>query len=648
MNQPIILCGLGTVGGRVLEILRAAGLSVVVIDRDCTDDDPRLQGTRLVRGDFRLREVLSAAGVVHARGILILTSDDLLNISTALTIRHLDPDVRVVLRLFNQNLIARLAKAIRNVTALSTATLTAPLIALTALTGQALGSFRIDGLAEGRRQVAEVTVTVGSSVQGQSVGQLVSRSHAQVVAHLPTGGPARWMHAVDLTAALAAGDRLVLCGEPRWLTPLLAEKSAEGDLGVLWAGWLRRQWRALRRTIAEIDRPVKICTIVLFSVILLSTLAFWTVRKYGPPQAFFRAISVMATSSDMHAEQYDQPWHYVFAACLRIIGAALTATFTAILTNYLLRARLGGALEVRRIPEGGHVVVCGLGNVGFCVVEELLAQGERVVAVEVARDNRFIATARRQGVAVIHGDATVAEVLRQANAAKARAVIACSNVELVNLETTLLVREENPQQRVVLRLSDPDLARMVREAAGVRLALSVSALAAPAFVAALFGDRVLSVFLLEGRLMAVLDLIIGDQDRVLIGQSVRAAAVDYQFVPLAVLPRPDTHASLLLNMSLAVGDRLIALLALADMQRLVRREPVPGQFAVEVNAFPLPARSWVAGLVRMERGISAEEADKALNHLPLSLGKRLTRGQAEDLLARLYRERVTARLRKEE
>src|SRR5690348_12815072 len=97
-NQHFILCGLGRVGARVLEYLLAAGASVVVIDERAQPDDPRLGGTSLVRGDCRRRDILEKAGLARARGILIVMSDDLVSISTALTVRHLNPTVRVVVR----------------------------------------------------------------------------------------------------------------------------------------------------------------------------------------------------------------------------------------------------------------------------------------------------------------------------------------------------------------------------------------------------------------------------------------------------------------------------------------------------------------------------------------------------------------------
>ena len=39
-------------------------------------------------------------------------------------------------------------------------------------------------------------------------------------------------------------------------------------------------------------------------------------------------------------------------------------------------------IEVRRIPDGGHVIVCGLSTIGFRTLEELVSYGERVVVIE--------------------------------------------------------------------------------------------------------------------------------------------------------------------------------------------------------------------------------------------------------------------------
>src|SRR5262249_12459257 len=158
-------------------------------------------------------EVLIEAGVGQARGVLIMTNDDLVNISTALMVRHLNPQVRVVMRMFNQNLIQRLGKAVSNVYALSTAALTAPLFALTALTGQALGTIRVEDVKDGLRQVAELTIGPTSTLRGQTIATVASEHHLLILAYLTGEGKDRFLLDVDLEARLLPNDRLIIGGE---------------------------------------------------------------------------------------------------------------------------------------------------------------------------------------------------------------------------------------------------------------------------------------------------------------------------------------------------------------------------------------------------------------------------------------------------
>ncbi len=643
MEAPIVLCGLGRLGTRILTHLHAANLPVVVIDNRCSAEDERLQGARLVRGDFRQRAVLESAGIADARAVLILSNDDLVNISATLRVRAINPHVRIVLRLFNQSLLTRLGSVLRNVHVLSTSLLTAPVLAMTAVAGQGLAAFEVDG-GEEERRIVELQVGPDSQILGRSIGEVLASREAVALAHLPAAGPERFLLDVDVETRLRAGDRLVLCARPRALAALESDMDADAP-HLLWAAWPRRLARVARRTLGEIDPAVLICTLVLFGVILASTLILCLgVEKYKLIDALFRTVSIMATGASMYEPDVEySPGMKIFVAALRIIGAALIAAFTAIFTNYLLRARLGGALEVRRIPDGGHVLICGLGAIGYRVVEELLRYGEPVVVIERDAGNRFVRAVRRLGAPVIIGDAGVAGVLQEAHAATSRAVIAATDDDLTNLAIALLVRELHARHRVVLLMSDPDLAHLLREAADVRYALSVPMLAAPAFLASLFGDRVLSVFQIRGQLFAALDVLIQPSDP-FVEQSVRAMSVDYRFQAVALLPAQGPPPHPFLARRLRAGDRLVGIIALTDLQPLLRRQQPPAVFAVEVISVPVPARPWLAGLLRIRRGISEEEASRAVEQLPLCVAEHLTRGQAEDSLALLLRERVEAKL----
>ncbi len=568
-----ILCGLGKVGERVLLQLRATGADAIVIDTRCDPGDARLHGATLVVGDCRQPEILRQAGLDRADGVLVLTSDDLVNLSAALVVRNLQPDIRIVVRMFNQNLIGKLGDAARNICALSTSALAAPLLALLARTGEALSLFRLENGE--RRQVAEIAVQPQSPLIGQSLAQLGEAHQVHWLGHQRVDQPLALLREVALTARVAENDRLIVCGPHERIEPLVAEGENVSLPLLLWAGLTKRFFRVFARVFGAIDLPVKICTGLFLSVILGSVLVFHLgMRNDTLVDAFYRTISLLATGADMRGNEADPgTWQKAFISALRLVGTALTAAFTALLTNYLIRANLGGAFEIRRVPESGHFIVCGLGNVGFRVVEELLSQGEQVVVLERGADNPFIPAARRLGAAVIVGNATIAEVLRQAHVASARAVVAATSNDLANIEIGFQVREMAPRQRVVLRLLDSGLAQTLRQAANVRLAVSVPELAAPAFVAALHGDQVRSVLQVEGRILTVCELHVLDKDydRPLRETPLAPLAQTYRFVPVSLLGADRKPRALAPTASLKLGDRLTVVIAFEDLQPLLRR-----------------------------------------------------------------------------
>lgn len=637
MNRGVVLCGLGRVGWRVLESLRSMGKTVTVIDHNARPDDPRLSGCTLVVGDCRRPEVLTQAGVPTADGVLVVTGDDLVNVATALVARRLNPTARVVVRMFNQNLIARLGGAMKNTVALSVSALTAPLLALTAVSGESLAAFAIDAHPQ---QIARFEITDGSPLLGERLTDVAGHHKLMVLAVTPPEGATAALHELNSDTRLSVGDRLLVCGAPSALAPLLSDGKGGGAFR---GGLLRPLWRTAKRMFRAIDAPVKIATAALFVTLFLSLLVFRFGADDSWADSFFNTVNVAATGSELHGENRS-PEVKVFTAGLKLVGAALIAAFTAILTNYLLKARLRGALEETRIPEGGHVVVCGLGNVGYRCVQELIRLGVKVVAIERSADAAFVPTVRGLGAAVVPGDATIPETLAQARVGTAKAVIAAVESELANLEIALLVREQNPDQRVVVRVTDADFAQAAREAAGVRYALSPPALAAPAFATALLGDRVQSLLYVGSRTLAVVELLADAGDQ-LTDRTVHELMIDYRFLPVGLAgTEPFAVTGIAKGTRLQAGARLTVVMELADLERMLRQEAVPAEWSVIVDDFPLTASGELVPLVRTARGCSPEEATDLVKTKPFTLVERVSRGKAEELLSRLLRERVTARV----
>jgi hypothetical protein len=224
-------------------------------------------------------------------------------------------------------------------------------------------------------------------------------------------------------------------------------------------------------------------------------------------------------------------------------------------------------------------------------------------------------------------------------------VIAATSSELANLEIALLARELNPTQRVVVRLTDPDFATAVRDAANVKLAVSIPALAAPAFAAALFGDKVQTLVSIGERTVAVVELTVQPNDPCLDQRTLGAAMVDYAFLPVAIAGQaPFSVAGIPRPYRLKDGDRLTVVMALPDLDRLLRREPAPAEWAVEVDSQPGPAAEALLPIVRIARGCSHERASALLAQPSFTLAERVTRGEAEELLLRVARERLKGRI----
>jgi Trk K+ transport system NAD-binding subunit len=280
------------------------------------------------------------------------------------------------------------------------------------------------------------------------------------------------------------------------------------------------------------------------------------------------------------------------------------------------------------------------------VVKELLRNNERVVVIERQRDSRFIGGLRRLGVASVIADATVLEILRQAHAGSAAAVIAATNDELANLEIALLARDLNPRLRVIVLLQDLNLARTLRESANIRFALSIPNLVAPAFVASLFGDRVQSVFLMENRIFAVMELRIDAADTFLAGRLLSVVARDYRLLVVKLCRGDETRRNGELDIRLMPGDGVTVIAALGDLDRIFRRERVPLEWCVEVTEITAAAEVFVAEFLAAREGIGLEAARAMLAQLPASLGNHLSAGEAENLARAVGMQGIKARVRR--
>ncbi|TDD82935.1 potassium channel family protein [Actinomadura rubrisoli] len=177
MSGHVVIAGLGTVGVAAVSALHAHGHEVAVIERDDDSaflDQARALGVPVIFGDATVPATLAAAGISRAAAVAVLTSDDMVNIETALALRNVLGErwdrVPVVPRIFDRTLARTLADRFGFAHVRSTAELAAPWFVGAALGLDVLGTLT----AEGRPLMAgRFTVTPGSALQGTTVRDLL-------------------------------------------------------------------------------------------------------------------------------------------------------------------------------------------------------------------------------------------------------------------------------------------------------------------------------------------------------------------------------------------------------------------------------------------------------------------------------------------
>jgi Trk K+ transport system NAD-binding subunit len=216
----------------------------------------------------------------------------------------------------------------------------------------------------------------------------------------------------------------------------------------------------------------------------------------------------------------------------------------------------------------GHVVLIGLGHLGFRVMQELVERGQDVVVIEQNPKPNLADEARRLNVPVIQDDGQRQETLSGAAVARARAIVLCTQNDVLNLQIAFMARRLNPDIEVVMRIFDDAFAEEVARQFGYR-AMSATGMAAPTFAAAATGMDIARPITIEGQAFSLGTLTIGRGAR-LDGLSV--GAVEREYDVSVVLLRRDGHSDHhpAGERQLAAGDVLAVLGGSEPISRLAR------------------------------------------------------------------------------
>ncbi|HEV3357594.1 MAG TPA: NAD-binding protein [Pseudonocardiaceae bacterium] len=546
--RRFVVCGDSPLALRLVnELLTRFGAEVTVVvrakTRDRAPEIAQLAGVKIIEAAQLDERALRTAGVAEARAVALVNSDDVGNIHAALTTHEINPDLRMVVRMFNMSLGHKIRTLFADCAVLSDSAMAAPSFVAAALGEVAPSHVRLPGrtlYVAHRDTVAAKDVVCGLADTTGATTRLLpaDQNTANLVLAHADGPPQRAMEGYRTSRWIVIGQRV---------RALLLN-------------------RLMQVTVA----------LLLIIVVGMTLLAFYGsgYNMHGWGNAIYVTLLDAAGNAVPDTSSGMPMFQRIVQVTLTISGLALLPVATGAIVGGVVRSRQ----PVVPSQLADHVVVVGLGNVGTRVVRQLLDLGITVVAIEADENARGVPTMRRLDVPIVFGDATREDTQRAAHVADARALLMLSNSDVVNLEGALQARAQRDDLRVVLRLFDDDLAQRVGRVFGFAISGSVSFLAAPAFAAAMVERQVIGTIPIGRQVLMIAEVPIAAGSP-LAGATVRAADEQGEARVIALQRRGTTELDWqpAKTYALAPQDRLIMLATRSGLGRVLARSisPVP-------------------------------------------------------------------------
>nr|MDQ2997091.1 NAD-binding protein [Chloroflexota bacterium] len=217
------------------------------------------------------------------------------------------------------------------------------------------------------------------------------------------------------------------------------------------------------------------------------------------------------------------------------------------------------------------VIVCGLGKVGYRVIQQLhqLNPRPQIVVVQLGdgRPDFPQRISQLDGVTTIIGDAREPEVLRAAGIDRAYSVAALTSDDLLNLQIGLAARRARPDVHVVLRVFSDMLAEKLADMFGIRTIYSTSGLAGPALAAAAVLGDITQAFSVDGRIFSADQMLVG-AGSLLDGRTVEAIRMEHAALIIALRREGRLQVLPALATMLAPGDEVTLLATIEGLARV--------------------------------------------------------------------------------
>lgn len=215
LRDHIVVCGGGQTGRHIAGELLGTRTPFICIERNVAEEDAIRKLDRdmvYMIGDATDADVLRAARIEAARGLIACMPSDKDNLFTLLTARELNPSMRIVSRLIADESRPQLIRAGADVV-VSVPTIGALRLASEMLRPHVVGF--IDAMLREPGAIRVQEIPIGARAVGQRLGSLQLQERAGIVVFaLRDGASRRFRYNPAPDYLLGEGDVLIACADP--------------------------------------------------------------------------------------------------------------------------------------------------------------------------------------------------------------------------------------------------------------------------------------------------------------------------------------------------------------------------------------------------------------------------------------------------
>ena len=659
-DERFLVCGLGGLGQHCVVALKQFGVEVIGIEL-VKPNSWRIPGVDkllddLIIGDCRQNSVFERAKIERCRAVLIVTSDELINAETAIAVRQLNKNARLVVRSTKENLNQLLEEQLTNFVAFDPIHLSAASFALAALGGDSLGFFNLDGNWLG---IFQHTVHYGDNFHRRKLFELNSGSRILLCYLSNNYNSFDCFYDWDSESIIQEGSTFIYVEQfDRLLSK--QQKNSVNNARKKKRIWqkptdfigkikIRKKLLEYWHSASQVRRVVIVSGLVTISLAILGTVLFeFLLKNYTTVtlNPFYIAISLLlgGYADFLYTEKPENLIVQIVALALAVAGTAFVGVLYALATEKLLSTKFLFSKKRSPVPEEEHIVIIGIKRVGSKVAKLLQQFNQPVVAIvlEDDFDNNHL-----PNIPLFAGDLN--ESLNKVNISTAKSIIATSDDEMLNVEMGLKIRKINPESSLIIRTFGQRLSENLAQILPNAQIISAYAVAAEAFAGAAFGENILDLFRLHNQTILVTEYQFSETDT-LNGLMLSEIAYGYGVVPILYQnsPRPVELMPREYK-KIEPGIRLVVLATIDGLKRMEQGKigihPKHWHIVIE-SATTKEARFDGANQIAKISNFPLDKARELIDNLPQTLPVPLYKLQAQHLIRVLQKHQVMASLKK--